>query len=86
MCLAVPGRVVRWINREPIFAVAELEFDGVRRACHMACALDADIGDYVIVHAGLAISRVDEAEAKRILEDLARIGPWADEARGEFAP
>jgi hydrogenase expression/formation protein HypC len=85
MCLAVPGRVVRWINREPIFALAELEFDGVRRVCHMACALDVELGDYVIVHAGLAISRVDEAEAKRILEDLSRIGLLADEARKEFA-
>jgi hydrogenase expression/formation protein HypC len=86
MCLAVPGKLVRWISREPIFASAELEFDGVRRVCHMACVADADIGDYVIVHAGVAISKVDAAEAARLLDDLARLGSLADEARREFMP
>lgn len=74
MCLAVPGRVVRWIDRDPTFAQAEVEFDGVRRTCHMACVADAQEGDYVIVHAGVAISRLDEEQARRTLEDLARLG------------
>lgn len=74
MCLAVPGRVARWINRDETFAQAEVEFDGVHRVCHMACVRDADEGDYVIVHAGVAISRVDEDEARQTLADLARLG------------
>ena len=78
MCLAIPGRVVEWIDRDPTFAQAEVEFDGVRRKCCMACVPEAREGDYVIVHAGVAISRVDEAEAQRTLADLARLGELDD--------
>ena len=74
MCLGIPGKVVRWIERTAPFAQAEVEFDGVRRPIHMACVPDALEGDYVIVHAGVAICRVDEAEAQRVLADLARLG------------
>lgn len=72
MCLGVPGKVVRWIDRDPLFSQAEVEFDGVRKICHMACVLEAAEGDYVVVHAGLAISRIDAEEAKRIIEELGR--------------
>jgi len=74
MCLGTPGKVVRWIEREGLAAQAEIEFDGVRRACHMACAADAEEGDYVIVHAGVAISRIDADEARRVFDELARMG------------
>ncbi len=73
MCLAVPGKVIRWIDRETPFAQAEVEFEGVRRVCHMACVTDAHEGDYVIVHAGVAISRLDEDQAQQTLADLARL-------------
>lgn len=73
MCLAIPGRVVRWLNRDSTFAQAEVEFEGVRRVCHMACVIDAVEGDYVIVHAGVAISRLNEDEARQRLEDFARL-------------
>lgn len=72
MCLAVPGRVVRWIDRDPTFARAEVEFGGVRRVCHMACVPGVPEGDYVLVHAGVAITRLDAIEARRVLDDLAR--------------
>ena len=74
MCLGVPGKIVRWIQREDLFAQAEIEFDGVRRVCHMACVPDAEEGDFVIIHAGVAISRVDAAEAQRVFEALAALG------------
>jgi hydrogenase expression/formation protein HypC len=66
--------VVRWIDRDPLFASADLEFGGVRRVCHMACALDADEGDYVIVHAGIAIARLNSEEAERLLGELQSLG------------
>lgn len=78
MCLAVPGKIVRWIDRDPTFARAEVEFGGVRRICHMACVPDAPEGDYVLVHAGVAITRLDAAEALRALEDLARLDAMDD--------
>ena len=73
MCLGVPGRVVEWIDRDPTFGRALLEFGGIRRECHMACVPDAEVGDYVIVHAGIAITRVNEQEAQRTLQDFAAI-------------
>lgn len=85
MCLAVPGKIVRWIDRDPTFARAEVEFDGIRRICHMACVADADIGEYVIVHAGLAISRVDPVEAEKIFNDLRRLESGTD-WREELSP
>ncbi len=73
MCLAVPGKVVRWLDRDATFAEAEIEFAGVRRRCHMACVPDAIEGDYVIVHAGIAISRIDAREAARLIADLKQL-------------
>ncbi len=74
MCLGIPGKVVRWLEREDAFAQAEVEFDGVRRIVHMACVTEAELGDYVVVHAGIAISRVDPIQAKRIFETISHWG------------
>ena len=74
MCLGIPGKLVRWIDRSDTFARAEIEFDGVRRVCHMACVPEAEEDDYVIVHAGIAISRVDPDEAQRVFDELASLG------------
>lgn len=84
MCLGVPGKVVRWLDRDPTFARAEVEFDGIRRECHMACVTEAAEGDYVIVHAGIAISRIDADEAHRVLQELSELAledEWPDERR-----
>lgn len=81
MCLGIPGKVVKWIDRSYPCSTAEVEFDGVSRVCHMACVQDAAEGDYVIVHAGIAISRVDPVEAERIFAELESLGDddgWKD--------
>lgn len=70
MCLGVPGRVVEWIDRDPVFAKAKIEFGGVCRTCSMACVPDAAVGDYVVVHAGIAISRIDETAAQTALKEF----------------
>ena len=70
MCLAVPGKVVRWITHDAPFARAEVQFGGVCRHVSLACVPDANVGDYVLVHAGLAISRIDSDEAARVLQAL----------------
>lgn len=74
MCLGVPGRVVEWLDRDPLLARAQIEFEGVRRVCHLACVPEAEVGDYVIVHAGVAISRIDAEAAERLLDELRSIG------------
>lgn len=70
MCLAVPGKLVGWIDHEAPFARALVEFAGVRREVNMQCVPDAAVGDYVLVHAGIAISQLDAEEASRILQTL----------------
>ena len=86
MCLAVPGRVVKWLEREPPFAQATVEFAGVRRTVSMDCVLDAAEDDYVLVHAGVAISSLSAHDAQIVLQTLAELGlddddPVDDEGR-----
>jgi len=73
MCLAVPGKVIRWLEHDPPFAQAEIDFGGISRRVWMSCVDGAVEGDYVLVHAGMAIARIDEAEAERTLAALAEI-------------
>lgn len=74
MCLAIPGRVVEWLDQSPLFASAKVDFGGVRRTVNMACVPEAAVQDYVLVHAGIAISRLDPLQAERIWEDLTALG------------
>jgi hydrogenase expression/formation protein HypC len=81
MCLAVPGRVVEWIERESPFARAAVEFGGVRRQVSMAFVPEANEGDYVLVHAGIAITRIDADEAVQVVETLNELDLAGREAR-----
>jgi hydrogenase expression/formation protein HypC len=83
MCLAVPGKIVELLFGEAPFSAAIVEFGGVRREVSVACVPDAVEGDYVMVHAGIAISRVDADEADRVLAALRELdleGPDDEEA------
>ncbi|TWU50569.1 Hydrogenase isoenzymes formation protein HypC [Rubripirellula tenax] len=84
MCLGIPGQVIRWIDRDPTFAKAEVEFGGVLREVHMACVPEANEGQYVIVHAGIAICIVDEAEAAKTLAEYERMKHF--EENGDEVP
>lgn len=83
MCLAVPGRVVEWIADDPLFASAKVEFDGVRRVVAMSCVPEAAVGDYVLVHAGIAIARIDAEQAERTLRELRQLA--GDELAREWS-
>ncbi len=76
MCLAIPARIVA--RPEPDRAVVEL--GGVRKDISLALVDNVDVGDYVIVHVGYALQRLDTAEAERTLAALAAIGAEALEA------
>ena len=71
MCLGVPGRVAVWIDQDPLMALAEIDFGGLRKRCQMACVPEARVGDYVLVHAGVAITIIDEVAAEKLLATLA---------------
>jgi hydrogenase expression/formation protein HypC len=79
MCLAIPGKVVDWIDGESPLAMAIVEFEGVRRPISLACVPETEIGEYVLAHAGIAISRIDAEEAQRVFQALAEL-----EAAGEL--
>ena len=68
MCLAVPSKIIEIKDN-----VAKVDVDGVIRETSIMLLEDAKIGEYVIVHAGFAISKVDEAAALQTLEDMRNI-------------
>ena len=73
MCLGIPGRITE-IRDEAGLAMGKVDFGGVRKDACLAYLPEAQLGDYVIVHVGFAISRVDEAEALKTLEILGEMG------------
>jgi hydrogenase expression/formation protein HypC len=73
MCLAIPGKVVEIVDADPPFTAAVVEFGGVRRQVSLACVPEALQGDYVLVHAGVAISRINADEAEKVLAALEAI-------------
>jgi hydrogenase expression/formation protein HypC len=82
MCLGVPGRVAAWLERDPLLAQARIDFGGVQRDCHMACVPRAEVGDFVLVHAGVAITVLDAEEARETLQRLSE----AASSEGPDAP
>jgi hydrogenase expression/formation protein HypC len=71
MCLGVPGKVVeRCAAAGNELAAGFVEFDGLRRKVCLELVPEAGVGDYVIVHAGIAITTVDAAEAECLLQHL----------------
>lgn len=74
MCLGVPGKVIE-IAAEGGLRMGKVDFGGVVRRVCLECVPDIAVGDYALVHVGFALARLDEAEAQRTLELLARMGP-----------
>jgi hydrogenase expression/formation protein HypC len=70
MCLGVPGEIVEITNDEPLARTGRVSFSGLIREINLAYVPEAVVGDYVIVHAGFAIARVDEREAAEIMQYL----------------
>jgi hydrogenase expression/formation protein HypC len=95
MCLAVPGKVVE-IQGEGNLRMGRVDFCGVQRQACLAYVPEVRVGDYVLVHVGFAISRIDEEAARETLATLAEIealgeleapedepeAPWPDRGTG----
>lgn len=73
MCLGVPGKLVD-VYKQDDLPMGKVEFGGILKEVCLAYTPEAQVGDYVIVHVGFAISRVDEAEAEEIFSYLREIG------------
>lgn len=74
MCLAVPGKLVAITGEDPLLRMGRVDFGGVIKEVSLACVPEAQMGEYLIVHAGFAISVLDEEEALKTLEYLKQIG------------
>lgn len=73
MCLAVPGKLMT-TNGEGLERTGRVNFGGVVKEASLAYVPEAQVGDYVIVHVGFALSVVDEAEAQRVFQYLEELG------------
>jgi len=73
MCLAIPGKVVQ-ITEEGFMRMAEVDFGGVAREVCLAYVPEAGVGDFVLVHIGFAISKVEEEEAQETLSLMEEVG------------
>ena len=77
MCLAIPGKVIS--VEEGAGRLAKVQFGGITRTASLDFVPEAGIGDYVLVHVGFAISKIDEEEARKTLEDLQTLANLQDE-------
>jgi hydrogenase expression/formation protein HypC len=73
MCLAVPGQLVE-ISQEHGLRFGRVDFGGVCKLVCLEHTSDAQIGDYVLVHVGFALARVDAAQARQMLKFIAGLG------------
>jgi len=78
MCLGVPGQIMAITEQADGLCMGRVSFAGIIKEVCLAYLPEAVVGDYVIVHVGFAISRVDEAEAKQVFEYLDRMGELAE--------
>jgi hydrogenase expression/formation protein HypC len=66
MCLAIPGKIESIQGDDPLTRMGRINFGGIIKEASLAYVPEAVVGDYVIVHVGFALSRVDEAEAQKV--------------------
>jgi hydrogenase expression/formation protein HypC len=83
MCLGVPGKVLKVETGPTGLAMGKVSFGGVAKEVCLAFVPEAAPGDYVVVHVGFAISRIDEAEAVRVFAALRELGELAELAERE---
>ncbi|MEW6126058.1 MAG: HypC/HybG/HupF family hydrogenase formation chaperone [Acidobacteriota bacterium] len=77
MCLAIPGKIIELVDEEN--QIAKVEVGGVRRNVNTGLLDEVHIGDYVLIHVGFAMSKVDEQEAQETLRLLEELGSYQDE-------
>ena len=78
MCLAIPGKIVS-VEEANGLRSARIQFGGIVRQASLDFVPEAQVGDYVMVHVGYAISRVDAAEAERTYQLLEEMGALEEE-------
>jgi hydrogenase expression/formation protein HypC len=70
MCLGIPGRIASISGDDPFYRMGKIDFGGIQKEISLAYVPEAQVGEYVIVHAGFALHTVDEAEAQQVFQYL----------------
>jgi len=78
MCLGVPGKVIRIDDSDAGMTMGVVSFGGIKKDVCLACVPEVEVGQYVIVHVGVAISNIDEAEAQRVFALLKEMEDLSD--------
>ena len=78
MCLAIPGKITSISGDDPMMRTGKVDFGGILKEVSLAYVPEAQLGDYVIVHVGFALSKVDEAEAHQVFEYLREMQELSD--------
>lgn len=74
MCLSIPGKLIAITSQlDDTFRVGKVSFDGIIKEVSLTLVPEANVGDYVLVHVGAAISTIDEDEAKKTFELLKQL-------------
>jgi hydrogenase expression/formation protein HypC len=82
MCLGVPGKILQCFESQGL-RMARIQFGGIVREACLECVPEARVGDFVLVHVGFAISRMDEEEAARAYRLLEELGQLKEIELGE---
>ncbi len=83
MCLGIPGKLLA-VHEQDGLAMGKVEFGGIAKDICLAYLPEAQVGDYVLVHVGFAISRIDEQEAQEIFAYIQQIEALSDLENGDF--
>ena len=78
MCLAIPGKIESISGDDPLLRMGKVNFGGILKDACLACVPEAQVGDYVIVHVGFALSRLDEEEAGKVFDYLRQMGDLSE--------
>jgi len=78
MCLGVPGKIELITSEDELLRSGTVNFGGIRKEVSLAYVPEAEVGDYVIVHVGFAISRIDEEEAQQVFDYLKKFDELAE--------
>jgi hydrogenase expression/formation protein HypC len=81
MCLSIPGKVISIDETIPELKMGKVNFGGVVKEVCLQWLDDVKVGDYVLVHVGFALSKVDEKEALSTINMLREMGDLVDESR-----
>jgi hydrogenase expression/formation protein HypC len=74
MCLAIPGKLLDISGDDPLIRSGRVSFNGIVKQVSLTCAPEAKVGDYVLVHVGVAISVIDPKEAEETFKYLKAMG------------